>query len=105
MRDALLALDRNLREALAASTEGSKPVDLDEPIGRLSRMEAIQQKEMASANRATQQARLRQVAAALTRLDDGDYGLCVACEEPIGTKRLAARPETPLCLGCQAARE
>ena len=105
LRQQLVALEASLRGALEVSVEGSKPVDLDEPIGRLSRMEAIQQKEMASANRTTQKARLRQVAAALARIDDGDYGLCVSCEEPIGVKRLHARPESPLCLSCQSARE
>jgi DnaK suppressor protein len=101
----LVALEKQLRAALEGSTEGAKPVDLDQPIGRLSRMDAIQQKEMACASRATQLARLRQVAGAMARIRGGDYGLCAGCEEPIGFKRLSARPEAPLCLRCQSARE
>ena len=105
LRDKLVALEGELRVAVEAAAEGARPVDLDEPIGRLSRMEAIQQKEMASANRATLQTRLRQTAAALKRIQSDEYGLCTACEEPIGFKRLVARPESPMCLGCQSARE
>lgn len=42
---------------------------------------------------------------ALARLEDGAYGLCVDCDEPINPKRLAAVPWTDCCVACQAARE
>jgi DnaK suppressor protein len=44
---------------------------------------------------------LRDVRAALGRMDDGRYGTCLDCEEEIGLKRLKALPWTPLCIGCQ----
>lgn len=102
---ALLALERELCDVREASTEGAAPVDLDEPIGRLSRMDAIQQQHMVQANRAAAQVRLTQVRAALRRLEADEYGACVACGEEIGFGRLEARPEAPLCLACQGARE
>jgi RNA polymerase-binding transcription factor DksA len=37
---------------------------------------------------------------ALRRLDDGSYGWCVRCCEPIGIDRLYAAPRTLLCIGC-----
>ena len=80
-------------------------MDLDEPIGRLSRMDAIQQQRMVEANRAGMQRRLAQVRGALERIEAGEYGECAACEEPIGYARLEARPETPLCIACQTKRE
>jgi DnaK suppressor protein len=43
---------------------------------------------------------LRGVAAALTRLDNGDYGLCLECGEPINDKRLAFDPTASLCIDC-----
>jgi DnaK suppressor protein len=42
---------------------------------------------------------------ALERMDDGDYGYCEHCEEPIGQKRLQARPVTTLCIDCKEEQE
>ncbi len=43
--------------------------------------------------------------AALRRLDEGSYGNCVSCGEPIGRERLEAMPETAWCVRCQSRRE
>ncbi|MEA3464562.1 MAG: TraR/DksA C4-type zinc finger protein [Thermodesulfobacteriota bacterium] len=101
----LLTLRRELQKLLAQSAEQSKPVDLDKPIGRLSRMDEMQQQSMAQASRHATQQRLVQIGAAIGRIDRDEYGLCVACEEDIGFGRLKVRPEAPLCLACQSARE
>lgn len=42
---------------------------------------------------------------ALERIEDGTYGFCEACGEPIGEKRLLARPVTTLCIECKARQE
>lgn len=105
LRRDLRALESELREAILLSEDGVKPVDLDEPIGRVSRIDAIQQQKMAQNNRAGHQARLRMVSIALAALDSGDYGLCAECEEPISFRRLKARPESRYCIACQSARE
>ena len=94
-----------LRDQLQTTADGAKPVDLDEPIGRLSRVDAMQQQSMTRANREAARARVQRVEAALRRVDTGEYGECLACEEPIGFGRLKAQPETPLCIGCQSRRE
>jgi len=44
---------------------------------------------------------LREVEAALERIEQGAYGHCLACGEPISPKRLAAVPWAALCLVCQ----
>ena len=94
-----------LEEVLEISKDGAKPVDVNEPIGRLSRMDAIQQQQMTKANRSAYERKLRQIEAALEKLDKDEYGDCRSCEEPVGYSRLKARPETPFCLECQGARE
>ncbi|MES2631747.1 MAG: TraR/DksA family transcriptional regulator [Pseudomonadota bacterium] len=48
---------------------------------------------------------LGQVAAALRRLQDGTYGTCTDCGEPIDEKRLLALPAAPRCTACQAIAE
>lgn len=42
---------------------------------------------------------------ALQKMEDGSYGLCEECEEPISLKRLRARPEAQLCIQCKEAQE
>jgi DnaK suppressor protein len=42
---------------------------------------------------------------ALKKIDDGTFGVCEVCEEPIGKKRLEARPETTLCIKCKEDQE
>lgn len=42
---------------------------------------------------------------ALRKIDDGNFGVCETCEEPIGKKRLEARPETTLCIRCKEDQE
>ena len=105
LRTALGALAAELRSLLDTSEQGARPVDLDEPIGRISRMDAIAQQSMARANRRSSQLRLAQVEAALLRFASGGYGECLECGEELGFARLEARPEAPLCIGCQGLRE
>ena len=101
MKVALESIRDELQRLLAQTLEGTRPVSLDEPIGRLTRMDAMQQQSMAAASRRGYDLRLRQVQQALNLMNRGDYGLCRRCEDPIGYARLAARPESPYCLDCQ----
>jgi DnaK suppressor protein len=42
---------------------------------------------------------------AIRKIEDGTYGACELCDEPIGRKRLEARPETSLCIRCKEDQE
>jgi DnaK suppressor protein len=42
---------------------------------------------------------------ALAKFEDGSYGLCEECGQPIGASRLLARPEARLCIACQTRAE
>ena len=77
----LLDLRDELQKLLADSSDGAQPVSLDEPIGRLSRMDAMQQQSMVQANRRTAQTRLTRIETALRRYANDDYGFCASCEE------------------------
>lgn len=43
--------------------------------------------------------------AAIARIDDGSYGVCIACGEDIAERRLAAQPTALRCVPCEAAAE
>lgn len=105
LRARLERLQLELGEQLGNLSAGTRPVDLDEPIGRLSRMDAMQQQKMAEASQRAARQRLDRVRAALQAFERDEYGLCLRCEEDIGYKRLSARPETALCHACQSAKE
>jgi len=105
LKERLVALRDELEGALTAGAEGARPVDLDQPIGRLSRQDALQQQAMAQASRRNVELRLAQVRQALSAVERDEYGYCRRCEEPIGYRRLASKPEAPFCVSCQRGRE
>ena len=106
LRTDLVALSAQLQRHISVGAESAEAVDLDAPIGRLTRVDAMQRQQIAAETMRRQGVRLAQVRAALNRLDTTDlYGLCSRCEEPIGWRRLSARPEAPICMTCQRKQE
>jgi DnaK suppressor protein len=68
-------------------------------------MDAISQQHMAKAGLSNLRTELIRIDAALRRIDDDEFGMCLACDQPIPAARLEADPATPLCLNCKAASE
>lgn len=97
-------LEERRAELMAYSeetAEARKAVELDQQaIGRLSRQDALQQQAMAKAQDARRSAELRRIAAALERIDGGDYGWCAGCGEEIAAKRLEIDPTADHCVAC-----
>jgi DnaK suppressor protein len=83
------------RAALAIETT---PEDLD-------RIQHASDRDWAMSNLERNSNRLREVQAALRRIDTGTFGICVGCEENIHPKRLSAVPWASSCIGCQEAAE
>jgi RNA polymerase-binding transcription factor DksA len=48
---------------------------------------------------------MAQIDKALGRIEHRNYGLCVACHQPIDARRLESAPEAEFCVGCKALRE
>ena len=93
------------RDEVLASSEGDRdsrrPVALDQQsVGRLSRMDALQMQAMALETERRRQTRLRRIEAALERIDEGEFGYCANCGEPIVARGLEFVPTCPRCLGC-----
>lgn len=102
----LTFLKSQLSDQLNAAEEDSQPVQLDQQlVGRLSRMDAMQQQQMAVASRQHVKDHLRGVMLALQAIESEDYGYCSDCAKSIGFARLSVRPEALLCLACQQAAE
>jgi DnaK suppressor protein len=105
LRRRLLAMRLALEDRSHAATEDTQPVSLDQPIGRLTRMDAIQQQQMALGQQQRVVGELQLVVAALHRLEVQRYGLCLRCHEAIPYERLAIRPTATLCYDCQGELE
>ena len=63
------------------------------------------ERELAIRNLDRESRLLRNVRAALRRIDEGSFGVCAHCEEEISPKRLAAVPWAPFCIKCQEAAD
>jgi DnaK suppressor protein len=63
------------------------------------------ERELAIRNLDRESNLLRNVRAALQRINDGTFGVCGHCEEDISPKRLAAVPWAPYCIKCQEAAD
>lgn len=84
-----------------AQREERGPEALDPSrVGRLSRMDALQVRAMAGATAERRRTRVARIDAALTRLDAGEFGVCLECGERIASKRLELDPTIALCIGC-----
>jgi len=81
--------------------EAARTVELDQTsVGRLSRMDALQGQAMSRERDRRRQIELQKIAAALRRIEAGDYGDCVRCGEEIAIRRLDLDPAAPLCIDC-----
>ncbi|MGM0583570.1 MAG: TraR/DksA family transcriptional regulator [Pseudomonadota bacterium] len=100
-REQLLARRAEI-EALAAENDAARAtVGLDQQsVGRLSRMDALQGQAMAQATRRRRQAELKRIETALRLIEEGEYGWCQACGEPIDPRRLDLDPTLQLCIDC-----
>ncbi|MGK7864098.1 TraR/DksA family transcriptional regulator [Falsiroseomonas sp. E2-1-a4] len=103
MRARLLADRAALTGISTASLESRGPVELDHTsVGRLSRMDAIQQQAMALATERRRAESLQRIDAALARIEAGEFGWCGQCGEPVAPGRLALDPATLNCVSCAA---
>lgn len=98
------------RMAIQAGSEArqqeGRPVELDPTrVGRLSRMDAMQQQAMAQATKQRLDMELNHIASALARIASGEYGYCTTCGDEIAKGRLLADLTTLTCIACATAAE
>ena len=99
-RSRLETLAKEINEDLNASKDSAGIVELDTSIGRLSRMDAMQNQQMALELRRRQENQLLRIKNTLQRMDQGRYGLCGKCKQPIAEERLEISPDTVVCVRC-----
>jgi DnaK suppressor protein len=76
-------------------------IEIEKSPDALDEVQHAAERELAIRNLDRDSALLRNVRAALERVKDGSYGVCLHCEEDISMKRLNAVPWAAFCIQCQ----
>ena len=101
LRDRLDQEAAELRAQDGQTESDRAPVELDQTsVGRLSRMDAMQQQAMAAAQSRRRAGRLKAIEAALKRMDEDEFGWCENCGEDIALGRLELDPTVTRCVDC-----
>lgn len=80
--------------------ELSRPVEPENAIGRISRMDAINNKSVNEAALRKAENKLVKLKEALKRIDDKGFGICIRCGEAISLGRILFVPQTQTCVKC-----
>ena len=100
-REILVARRDELQQWSDGSADARDTVTLDQQsVGRLSRMDALQQQAMAQATERQRAVEIAKIEGALARIDEGEYGFCTECGEDISEKRLEIDPAATQCIRC-----
>lgn len=101
IRNELTRSLNKLERSLKISGESARPRDLEQDtVGRLSRIDALQNAGLTAKLEDRERAMLSQVVEALRRIEDGTYGACNGCGKNIPMERLLVFPETLACDKC-----
>ncbi len=87
-------------KSVATYKEMTQPIAPDCAIGRISRMDAINNKSVAEAALRQAEEKLNKLKYVLTKVDDEGFGLCVRCGKSIPLGRILLMPQSRHCVHC-----
>lgn len=90
----------DIKEDIVDLKELTKPIGPDDAYGRISRMDAINNKSVNEATLRNAEAKLNGLESALSNLDNEDFGICTKCKRPIQSGRILLVPESTRCIQC-----
>ncbi|HZO51683.1 MAG TPA: TraR/DksA family transcriptional regulator [Bryobacteraceae bacterium] len=100
---------RNVLKAVVIEMDSSmrrrEDIHIQSSADELDRVLGAAERELAALNLVAASAKRRNAQEALRRMEQGIYGICEECEEPISPRRLAAMPAAVLCIRCQEAAD
>jgi DnaK suppressor protein len=100
IKSTLLSEISKTENSVSDYKERTKPISPNDAIGRLSRMDAINNKSVNEASLRQAEIKLGNLNRVLSKIDDGDFGICLKCKQPIPIGRIMIRPESLLCVNC-----
>ena len=100
MKESILAEMAKVEARIAEYREMSRPVEPDCAIGRVSRMDAINNKSVTEASLRQAENKLRNLKRVLGQIGTPEFGICIKCGAPIPEARILYRPESLTCIRC-----
>ena len=88
------------QEKINDYTELCKPIAPENAIGRVSRMDAINNKSVVEAALREAKQKMQQLKLMQTKIEDEDFGSCIKCKQKIPFERLMIRPHSKFCVNC-----
>jgi DnaK suppressor protein len=89
-----------LEREISAMEDSARPVEPDNAIGRLTRLEAMGAQGVSDAALRSMKAELGRLRYAAEKVESPDFGECVVCGEDIPVKRLMVKPDAATCVRC-----
>ena len=96
----IISEQEKVRGDILSLKEQCGPVEPDNAIGRISRMDAIGARKISEAKLGDARSRRVLLDHALGLIDDPAFGLCINCGDPIALARLQFMPEARVCIDC-----
>jgi DnaK suppressor protein len=87
-------------KSIADYKELTKPISPENAIGRISRMDAINNKSVTEAALRQAESKLKNLQLVLENMEDQDFGLCQMCQKPIPIGRILLMPQSRFCVNC-----
>jgi DnaK suppressor protein len=78
----------------------AKPIEPENSIGRISRMDAINNKSINDRMLRNSKEKLQNLKISISRINNSDFGICIKCKNPINFKRILLIPEVLKCVNC-----
>ncbi len=102
IKEIILEQIAELEKEVSRLEEATKPISPDNAYGRVSRMDAINNKAIFDAALIDAQMQLQSCKNALIKIDSDEYGKCAKCGNDIAMERLKSIPYAELCFACAA---
>ncbi len=96
-----LAIERT-KKKISSYEDMTQPIAPDNAIGRVSRMDAINNKSVMDAAKRKAKERLSGLERHLDKLQTPEFGMCIKCHKMIQPERILLAPESSLCVACAA---
>lgn len=100
IRDKIQQEIQKTKRLIEEYTELTRPVEPENAIGRISRIDAIQNKSVTEAALRKTREKLENLEYALTKVDENDFGICVKCRQTIPIGRILVMPQSRTCVNC-----
>ena len=90
----------SLQNEIIELEELTKPISPENSLGRITRMDAINNKSVAEASLRNRKRKLSKIRIALAKIDEDGFGICSRCKKNINPQRLILMPESERCVNC-----